>query len=402
MIIRKFHTFLPPTQDGIVHIHMKVLFVITKSNWGGAQSYVYDLAVACKQNGIEPIIAAGPKEIDTSENGLIERAHTSNIRTVSIKNFSRDVFVTQEIRSLWELLTLIRKERPSVVHVNSSKAAGIGTFAARILRTPTIVFTVHGWAFREQRPWLIRALIWLSSWATALLSDIVITVSDADEKDGARMPLIRNKIRTIRNGIGDIAFADRAAARNAISDIFGDTIPDSRPWVWTNGELTKNKGIRYALQAVRQLRDAGFPVSYIITGSGEERESLENLVRELQIGDLVHFCGFVPNVPRYAKAFDVYLLPSMKEGLPYVLLEAGLAGLPIVATDVGGVTDIIRDGVSGIVIPPKNPARITDAVKMVIEHKDLALGLGENVHERVLKEFSLERMVRETIELYGR
>ncbi len=150
------------------------------------------------------------------------------------------------------------------------------------------------------------------------------------------------------------------------------------------------------------MRDAGFPVSYIITGSGEERESLENLVRELQIGDLVHFCGFVPNVPRYAKAFDVYLLPSMKEGLPYVLLEAGLAGLPIVATDVGGVTDIIRDGVSGIVIPPKNPARITDAVKMVIEHKDLALGLGENVHERVLKEFSLERMVRETIELYGR
>ncbi len=379
---------------------MKVLFIITKSNWGGAQSYVYDLATACARTGITPIIAAGPQEVDTGTHNLLERANASGIRTIPVKNFTRNVSVFREIKTLHELLLLIHRERPDIVHVNSSKAAGIGAFVAWVLRVPTTVFTVHGWAFREQRISLTKALIWLSSWVTALLADSIIVVSAADARDCARMPFIRHKVHIIHNGIGAISFKGRAEARAIIRSFTGREVPDAATWVWTSGELTKNKGIPYALRAVHQLKNGGIPIAYLITGSGENREYLEKLAQELNVSDIVYFCGHVLNAATYARAFDLYLLPSIKEGLPYVLLEAGLAELPTIATSVGGVPEIIIDEESGAIVPAASPDHIADAIRELVEDPDRARLFGKNLRARVEREFSLERMVRETLAVY--
>lgn len=379
---------------------MKILFSITKSSWGGAQSYVYDMASACSRRGWNVIVASGPPEAHASKNNLLGRLEVAGIRTEVIENFTRDISITRELRSFSELLRLIRRERPDIVHVNSSKAAGVGALAARLLRVPTVVFTAHGWPFREERPPLAKSLIWFFSWITALLSDVVIAVSDADARDAAAMPLIRNKVRMIRNGTGERPLLARAEARAFIRTVAGRDIPGNVRWVWTNGELTANKGIGYALQAVRLLKDTGTPVAYVITGSGEDLKALKQSSRDLGIQDEIFFCGFVPDAKIYANAFDIFLLPSLKEGLPYVVLEAGLAGLPVIATNVGGIPEIVENGACGIVVTAKDPRKIADALVALIEDADSARELGEKLRERVRDEFSLDRMVRETIAVY--
>ena len=109
----------------------------------------------------------------------------------------------------------------------------------------------------------------------------------------------------------------------------------------------------------------------------------------------------VPNASRYLKNFDIFVLPSLKEGLPYVILEAGLAGLPVIASNVGGIPEIIENGKDGLLVPPADPKELIKAIKKLIEDKTLRENLAKNLHEKITKEFSLEKMLRETISLYN-
>lgn len=378
---------------------MKILFLITKSNWGGAQAYVLDLAAASVRSGHTVIIAAG----NSSKGGLLPRASAFGIRTAAIRGFTRDISVVRDLRSFAEIWSLIRNERPDIMHVNSSKAAGIGAFVGRILGVKKIVYTAHGWPFREDRGVLTRMILWFFSWMTSLLAHTVILVSHADGRDAERMPFMKEKGVVIHNGIDpSIDFENRDTARREIETRAGRPIPRNIPWVWTNSELTKNKGYRYALPAIKETIAAGLRLSYIITSSGEERGHLENMAKNLGIFDSVFFCGFVPDAKRYARAFDVFLLPSVKEGLPYALLEAGLAGVPVVASRVGGIPEIIENGESGILVEPRDVDGTAQALEEVLGDTTLSARIAQRLKERIRKEFSLDRMVRETLAVYER
>ena len=331
----------------------KVLLVITKSDWGGAQRYVYDLATSLAASGIKVAVALGAAKSTGTRSGLLAtRLTEAGVRTIPIKSFTRDLGLGHDLRAFFEILRVLRAEKPEVLHLNSSKAGGLGALAGRLAGTPRVVFTAHGWPFAERRnlPW--RVFAWFGSWATALLSHVVIVVSRADLALGRRLPFCRRKMRLVWNGIAPMTFGDGSAIRSAF--------PPGARIIGTVGELNANKNQIALIEEAR--RDPSMHVA--IVGEGELRSELESAIRVSGLQNRVKLFGFMP-ASEVLKGFDAFALPSLKEGLPYVLLEARAAGLPVVLTNRVG-------------------------------------GIGEILDAQDLREFSLDRMIEKTIEAYRR
>ncbi len=155
---------------------MKILYFITKSNWGGAQKYVFDLATYFKGRGDEVVVAFGGDGI------LSQRLKEQGIRTITVNNLSRDVGFLNELKSLKEIKEIIKKEKPDVVHLNSSKIGIVGSLISRVVGIKKIIFTAHGFAFREERPFWQILLIQFLSWLSIVLSHKTICVSEKDYK----------------------------------------------------------------------------------------------------------------------------------------------------------------------------------------------------------------------------
>lgn len=362
----------------------KVLFLITKATWGGAQRYVYDLLRGLPQNEFTPALAYGV------HGRLAELCKNDGIRIRQIPALSRDVAIISDIRSFFEIRDMIQSARPRVLHLNSSKAAGLGALAGRLAHVPRIIFTVHGWPFKEQRFFLVRLGMYLASWCTALLSDTVIVVSRTDERIGKRMWGVGKKVLYIPLGIEAQNFR---APQESFRLMFGAEEP-ARLEAQTLrlvsiSELTKNKGLRYAIEAVALLRDRGVDVVYVIAGEGEARSSLERLARDRGVADRVFFVGFVEQAAMNLPGFDVFLLPSIKEGMPYVLLEAAAAGVPIVATTA--IDAELTEHIEALkIIPPSHPLLLADAIQESAQRGRL--------EQR--NRFPLDEMVQPTLALY--
>lgn len=302
---------------------LKILYVVTKSNWGGAQRYVFDLAVACKAAGYTVAVAVG------GEGELVKRLTQAGIETFPIGALQRDMSVERDFGTYQEFSKLFRSYKPDIVHLNSSKAGGLGALSARMNGIKRIIFTAHGWPFQERRHWLWRAIVWLASWMTALLSHAVIVVSKNDLRIGQQMPLTGGKMHLIYNGIDlTTSLGDGARIRSAF--------PPGVHITGTIGELTQNKNQLALIEEARKN-----PQMYLaIVGEGEDRTMLELAIRKYKLEERVKLFGFIP-AREALRGFDTFALPSIKEGLPYVILEARAAGLPIIANRVGGVPEIL-------------------------------------------------------------
>lgn len=311
----------------------KILYVITKSNWGGAQRYVYDLATHLPREEFSVGVAFGQEGL------LTKRLQEASIATFPVKSLRRDVSIMNDVRSFFELFRLFRAQKPDVVHLNSSKAAGVGALAARIAGVfarrslgevgPRIIFTAHGWPFLEQRNLVSRGLIYFFSWLTALLSHKIIVVSDYDLKVAQKMPCIGHNTIRIYNGIDVHPVLGSA-------DVVRHAFPKGVRITGTVGELTKNKN---QISLIEQAKnDPNMHVA--IVGEGEDRLYLMKKIEEYGLKTRVKVMGF-QWASEVLRGFDIFALPSLKEGLPYVLLEAKAAGLPIVANRVGGVGEIL-------------------------------------------------------------
>ena len=307
----------------------KILFVITKSNWGGAQRYVYDLATALPKSQFDVAVAFGGTGGTNASSGLLaERLKTSDVRTIFLTAFTRDIYFFRDVKAFFELMRVIKRERPDVLHLNSSKAGGLGALAGRVAGIRNIIFTAHGFAHQEMRPFYERALIWIASWFTILFAHRVIVLSHYESR---KAPVIfsRRKIIVIHNGInGQMQFGSGENIRTAF--------PPGAHITGTIGELTKNKN---QIALIEQAKNDS--TMYVaIVGDGEDRLYLKKKIEEYGLTARVKLFGFMP-ASEVLRGFDVFVLPSIKEGLPYVLLEAKMVGLPVVASRVGGVGEIL-------------------------------------------------------------
>jgi len=359
---------------------------------------VYDLATAAKEKGYEVLVACGETGL------LVERLRDENIRTIHVKELGRDVRLGKDIAAYRGLVRLFKKERPDVVHLNSSKAGFTGALAARSASWRSgapinIIFTAHGWAFTEDRPLPVRMAFMLLHLATIALCTEVIAVSAFVATHAPRWGMSHKRITLIRLGIREHAYLSQDEAREALIEL-EPALARARDelWVGTVAELHRNKGIDVGIAGWQKASLA--ETQWVVIGSGEEESTLRKVAAHLPS---IHFIGFVPDASRYMKAFNLFLLPSRTEALSYTILEAGLAGIPVLCSGVGGTREAL-----GPEYPTMGFFSSEDsdslAEMLVAAHQDPAYlaQVGEALEKRVRDTFSFDRMVDETLALYTR
>lgn len=373
---------------------MKILYLITKSNFGGAQKYVFELANAANEAGHEVSVACGGTGEKKATSGLLaDRLQVAGIKVHIIQNFMRNMSLAQDFFAFIEVWRLLRAVRPDVLHVTSSKAGGIGAAAGRLVRVPNIIFTSHGLTMDEVwRPRWQQLLITVMTWTTLQLAHRSIMINTETFERAIKMPRLENKMYLIKNGIRQIAFIERDEARALLAP----ELPPNALWLGGVGELHPNKNWATVIHTLTTLPQE---IHFVLLGDGEERKQLELLTNNLGLENRVHLLGYVKDAQRYLQAFDIFILPSKKEGLPYVLLEAGLAELPTIASDLPGNRDIIETGMTGLLVEP-NPTLLTATLQFLLRDDGVRRRLGQAFKAHVEQEFTIERMAEQTFALY--
>ncbi len=367
----------------------RILIVITKSNWGGAQRHVFDLATTLHKKGKNVAVALGGNGV------LLSKLNETGIKTHSISSMGRDIKLFKDFLSFVALYKIIKKENPTIIHSHSPKAGGLSCFLGRILKIPKIIYTSHGWPFQENRSFAEHFLIKIFSFFTVLFSHKTIVLTKAELP---RWHFTKNKFEIIPIALNNIDFISKEDSREKISQLIGRKLEDNAQVVGTIAELHKNKSLHTAIKAMKNISDSIF----IIIGDGEEKTSLLKLIEKENLKDKVFLVGFIDEASKYLKAFDVFILSSIKEGLPYVILEAGLAGLPVIATRVGGIPEIIENNVSGILVNPRSIEEIEKSLILLGESSVMREALGQKLQEKVEKNFRLTDMIEKTEGVYNK
>jgi glycosyltransferase involved in cell wall biosynthesis len=378
----------------------KILYCITKANWGGAQKYVYDLATSLPRDRFDVSVLVG------SDGSLVEKLHQAGIRTIIMGSLFRDISLFRDFFSFIKLYKIFLEEKPDIVHLNSSKMGIMGAFAARLVMIRKIIFTGHGWAFNEDRSNWQKKILYFLYRLTIFFSHVTIAVSEQTKKQVLSKGNSK-KVIVIRNGLDQINFFSQEIARNKISEKLPQNMNlQNRLWFGTVSELHKNKGLKYMIEAMHLLElstedKSALPV-FIIIGDGEKREKLSERIIRYNLQYYVFLVGRVDQAEKYLKAFDIFTLSSITEALPYVILEAGQAGLPIIASGVGGIPEIITDMENGILVRPKEPEELRKALDFLLNRPEKRADFGQNIMARILTNFSKQKMVNETVEVYNR
>lgn len=376
----------------------KVVFLITKSTLGGAQRYVYDLALALDPERFDPIIIAG------GDGPLIDMLRVKGLKVHALKDLKRDISILDDLKSIFTLFRILRSERPHILHINSSKAGLFGSVVGRICRVPKIVFTAHGWAFNEDRSVWQKRVLKALHWLTIRFSHVTIVVSHGT-KAQMDWPGVQDKMVVIHIGRNSAPLVSKEDARGMLEMKVIDTnarLIDYHDdlWLGTIAELHPIKRLNRAIDAVSALVRDHKNLRFIIIHDGQLREQLKAQVRDLGMEEHIFFTGTIEDAARLLPAFDMFVLPSKSEAFPYVIIEAGHARLPVVATRVGGIPDIITDNENGLLVPPEDTPALTRALRYLIEDAGLRDRLAHAHHEKTAT-FTLEKMVNETEAVYN-
>lgn len=368
----------------------KILYCITKGNFGGAQRYVYDLATNMNKVDYEVVVLCGEGET------LPKKLEDAGIRVIRLKSMQRDISIMKELKSFIELYKIFKQEKPDVIHLNSSKMGGTGAFIGRLAGVKNIIFTAHGFAFNEDRSFISKKLILFFHWLTILLTHKTIMVSDKTMRDIDYLPFMKSKLVKIYNGIDTtLDFYDKKQAQDIL--LKGKDIDIKNKTVLLSiGELHKNKGYDLLIPNLKKVeRD----FVYLIIGEGEERNNLALQLKGFDMRDKVFLLGRIEDAYKYIKAADVFVLPSRTEAFPYVLLESGLVGACVLASNVGGIGEVIEKGKSGVLYDV-NSEEVVSRLEDLIDSPGVRDGYGKNIKEKVLARFSLDKMVAGTVGIY--
>lgn len=299
-----------------------------------------------------------------------------------------------DLSAWWKLYTFIQGKQIDLIRTYGLKADIIGRIVGRIAGIP-----VHITSVRSTDPWRKWYHVMLDS-LTARFTDLYVSNSEAGRMavhQRERIPLTR--IVTIPNGIAPDLLL-RSSQRTAYRQQFG--ISATTPVLGIVANLCKMKGHTTLLDALPLIQKKFHDIRCFFVGNDFLDGAIHRYVQEKHCEETVVFTGFRQDIPELLSLFDIVLLPSLWEGSPVALLEAMAMKKPIVATEVGGIPELVIPQKTGILIPPQNPCALADAVIFLLENPAIASRMGEAGYERVLQEFSLDVLVARTEALYER
>jgi len=383
----------------------KILYIITQSEWGGAQKNVLDLARGLKGK-YEILVAAGLDGGGDFFNAL-KHADIKHIKLRWLQRSAANPIV--DLMGLVEIFNLIRKERPAIVHLHSSKAGFSGSLAAKLLGVK-VVYTVHGAVFTAAFSAPVRQFyLWLEKFSVRF-KDKIICVSQNDKKIWLKYKAApEKKLVVIHNGIdfANLKFLSKDEARENLFSLspqlfeVAKGLDQDLKIIGTIANFYQEKGLPYFIEAAELiLKNAQFKNTvFVVIGEGLERELLEAMIKDKHLEQKFILAGKIDHAPKYLKAFDVFVLPSIKEGLPYAILEAMAAELAIVASYVGGIPEMVENEVNGFLVLPKNPEMLAEKIGELLRNPELGKRFVQSSQIK-LKEFSLDKMIESVQDLY--
>ncbi len=345
----------------------RLLIAITLAETGGAQTYVAQLLPALAER-YDVVVAAhghGPLE---------DAARAAGARFVPLRHVRRPIG-PRDLAGLVELVRLFRRERPDLVHLNSSKVGALGRIAAAIARVPARVFTVHGWSFAPHEGAAARGYLALERTLAPLAWTICVS-----EGDRAKAPWLNGRAFVIPNAV-DVRSIARATPNGG------------PPTIVTVGRLVLPKSFWVLADALRLLPAGSFRA--LVVGDGPQARFLRGIPG-------VELLGERDDVPALLAQGDVFALSTLSEGMPMSVLEAMAAGLPVVASAVGGIPEVVVDEETGLLVPPDDAGALATALGRLLSDPKLRRRLGEAGRRRAEERFDVPRFRRDHLALYDR
>jgi len=339
---------------------------------------------------VEMIASAGPHTPTLRQAGFV-------VHNVFI---SRRIEPWRDLRSAIELARLFRRRRYDLVHTHTSKAGFVGRLAGRLAGVPMVAHTAHGFFFHENMPPLQRRLFEGLERLAAGWTDLLFLQSREDYEyvlASGMMPPAR--VRYLGNGIDlsafDITRWDRPWERQFLRQTFfgdGDYIV-----ALMVAFMIERKGHIYLLRALEAMGVERERLRVLLVGDGPLEESLRGFVRDAGLERHVAFAGYREDIPRLLAGADIYVLPSLSEGMPRSILEAMAMELPVIASDIRGCRELVVDGETGLLVPPADAGALAEALRRLAGDADLRRRMGEAGRQRVQQEFD-ERLVFQRLE----
>lgn len=356
----------------------RILYIVTRAERGGAQKHVLDLASALREE-FEVAVATG------EEGFLTDACRERAIPLYVVPHLQREIMPLRDALALWEIRKLLRQLNPDLIHAHTFKAGFLGRLAGRMLGIPS-VYTIHAWLYGT--PAVSRLCSALSGPCERLAAnwcESIVAVSHAGARIIRKHKIgLPSKLVTIHNGIPDDGGPVSISA-------------DRPPVITMVSRFIAGKDQELLLQAF-----AGVPPGprLCLVGDGPMRASAENLARELGIQDRVDFMGDRSDVPSLLAASDVFVLASKSEMLPISILEAMRAGLPVIASDVGGVSEAVVHRETGFLVPSGSASALTQALVELSGNHALRRRMGSSARQRFTEQFLSSRMDERTRSLY--
>jgi glycosyltransferase involved in cell wall biosynthesis len=375
----------------------KIIRIIARLNIGGPALHCIILSSELDKNLYESILITGKES--PAEGNMYDLARSKGVEPLVVEALGREIFFKDDIRALIRLIRLIHTEKPDIIHTHTAKAGTLGRIAAKLTGVPIIIHTFHGHVFHSYFGFFkTKFFLWLER-LLAKFTDAIITVGEQQRQEIIRYRIASpEKIISIPLGLDLKPFVHSTADHNELRREL--SIPEDTLLVGIVARLVPIKNHVCFLEAARRVVDQFDKVRFLIIGDGELRDVLEQKARDLQIESRVVFMGFQHNLEKIYAGLDIVTLSSFNEGLPVALIEAMAAGKPVISTDVGGVRDLILDGLNGLLVPSNEPQSLADAILYLLRKPERRRMMGAAGRLKAYPVFDKQGLVNNIDKLY--
>ena len=400
---------------------VKVCHIVTQTHFGGAQKYACDIANSLG-NDFDITIAFGQGQ----KEDLQKYINNPNIKFKKLQFLTRNINMFKDKLAFYEIFFFCRKNKFDVLHLHSSKAGFIGAIAGRLANIKKIVYTVHGWVFKENLSNIKKHFYIFLEKFSAKFKDKIICVSKNDYELALKNKIAtEKKLKLIYNGIKtDTKFLGKQEAKNFIFQLIKKQNPsissdfdlsslevesnkainksidlnENTKIIGTISNLYKNKGINYLISAAKKLNEKYTDLIFIVIGSGPKRKNLENLISKNNLNNF-YLLGNIPQASKYLKALDIFTLTSIKEGLPYTVLEALEAEISIIISNLDSNKEVIENNQNGLVFEAKNTKDLVYKIQTLINNPSFAEKLKNNT-KNSLSKFDFNEFISKIKNIY--
>ncbi len=370
----------------------KMLHIITLSKWGGAQQVLFDIVTNTDKKKYLIEVACSPG------GHLVNKLKKRGITVYEIVSLKRNLAPFSSLRALLALYQLIKRGEYDIVHCHSSKAGILGRISACLAGIPKVYFTVHGWGFynQEEYGWAQKLLIFLEKVA-AKCSTKIICVSENDKKEGIRRKITKeNKFLLIRNGTNWEVKENREKIRRKLG------VSENEIVFGMVGRLSYPKNPLMFLRIADEIVKKYSKAKFVLIGNGPLFKECRDFIRENTLENNIFLLGekSPEETRKLLLGFDVFVLTSKFEGSPISIIEAMFAGQPVVASNVGGVSELIFDQKNGFLVKDQDVDKFVEILTILFEKPQLRLSMGEEGRKIGHSQFGLREMIRSYERLY--